>query len=228
VSTAVGQASARRSSQYRADHVRDRPWGVSSKCWEPSQSGMSQPSSADRTEQPLTPDTQVTTSVGITLTSLSTFPSSTLPVMGQGYSGSPSFGILSTYPPTPCGLATFSAALANGLEANGADVSVVRVSDGPPSPGARVIGELVNDSPPSVAACAELLNQSDVAVIQHEYGIYGGLDGDEVVDIIDGLRVPSIVIAHTILKDPTPHQRSVLEGVAARADQVIVNKRGKQ
>jgi glycosyltransferase involved in cell wall biosynthesis len=73
-----------------------------------------------------------------------------------------------------------------------------------------------------VAACAELLNRSDVAVIQHEYGIYGGVDGDEVVDIIEGLRVPSIVIAHTILKDPTPHQRSVLEAVAALADQVVV------
>jgi glycosyltransferase involved in cell wall biosynthesis len=67
-----------------------------------------------------------------------------------------------------------------------------------------------------------LLNQSDVAIIQHEYGIYGGVDGDEVLDVIDGLRVPLIVIAHTILKDPTRHQRSVLEEVAARADQIIV------
>ncbi len=142
--------------------------------------------------------------------------------MEQGFSGPLSFGILSTYPPTPCGLATFSAALANGLTANGADVSVVRISDGPPSASTPVIGELVNGSPASVAACAELLNRSDVAVIQHEYGIYGGVDGDEVVDIIEGLRVPSIVIAHTILKDPTPHQRSVLEAVAALADQVVV------
>ena len=142
--------------------------------------------------------------------------------MDQRFSGPLSFGILSTYPPTPCGLATFSAALANGLTANGADVSVVRVSDGPPSASTPVIGELVNGSPASVAACAELLNRSDVAVIQHEYGIYGGVDGDEVVDIIEGLRVPSIVIAHTILKDPTPHQRSVLEAVAALADQVVV------
>jgi polysaccharide biosynthesis protein PslF len=141
---------------------------------------------------------------------------------GQGLSGTPSFGILSTYPPTPCGLATFSAALAHGLTANGADVSVVRVSDGPRTSSTPVIGELVNGSPASVAASVELLNQSDVAIIQHEYGIYGGVDGSEVVDIIDGLRVPSIVIAHTILKDPTPHQRSVLKAVAARADQVIV------
>ena len=142
--------------------------------------------------------------------------------MEQGFSGPLSFGILSTYPPTPCGLATFTAALANGLTANGADVSVVRISDGPPSTSTPVIGELVNGSPASVAGCAELLNRSDVAVIQHEYGIYGGVDGDEVVDIIEGLCVPSIVIAHTILKDPTPHQRSVLETVTALADQVVV------
>jgi len=110
------------------------------------------------------------------LTTLSTFPSSTFPVMSQGFSGAPSFGILSTYPPTPCGLATFSAALANGLGTHGADVGVVRVADGPPSDSARVIGELVNGSPASVTACTELLNRSDVAVIQHEYGNpYGGV-----------------------------------------------------
>jgi polysaccharide biosynthesis protein PslF len=108
------------------------------------------------------------------------------------------------------------------LSANGADVSVVRVADGSPSRSPRVIGELVNGSATSVAASSELLNQSDVAVIQHEYGIYGGVDGDEVVDIIGGLRIPSIVVAHTILKDPTPHQRSVLEAVAALAHQVVV------
>jgi glycosyltransferase involved in cell wall biosynthesis len=142
--------------------------------------------------------------------------------LARGSGGSPSFGILSTYPPTACGLATFSAALADGLARNGADVSVVRIADGSSTSSARVIGELVNDSPTSVAASSELLNRSDVAVVQHEYGIYGGSDGDEVVDIVAGLTVPSIVVAHTILKDPTPHQRSVLVAVAELADQVVV------
>jgi polysaccharide biosynthesis protein PslF len=48
----------------------------------------------------------------------------------QHFSYMPSFGILGTYSPTPCGLATFSEALANGLTARGADVSVVRIADG--------------------------------------------------------------------------------------------------
>jgi glycosyltransferase involved in cell wall biosynthesis len=156
------------------------------------------------------------------LKTLSTLPSLTFPVVSQGFSGPLSVGILSTHPPTPCGLATFSAALADGLTANGADVSVVRVADQSPPTSPRVIGELVNGSSSSVAASAELLNGSDVAVIQHEYGIYGGVDGDEVVDIVGALRIPSIVVAHTVLKDPTPHQRSVLEELAAQADHVVV------
>jgi polysaccharide biosynthesis protein PslF len=139
----------------------------------------------------------------------------------QRFSHSPRIGILSTYPPTPCGLATFSAALSRGLSEHGADVSVVRVADGLPSSDARVIGELVNGSA-SADLCAGMLNDSDVAVIQHEYGIYGGTDGDQVVDVIGELRVPSIVVAHTIPKDPSAHQRSVLEAVAAAADRVVV------
>jgi polysaccharide biosynthesis protein PslF len=85
-----------------------------------------------------------------------------------------------------------------------------------------VIGELLNGSATSVAATSELLNESDIAVVQHEYGIYGGVDGDEVVEIIGGLRIPSIVVAHTVLKDPTAHQRSLLEAIAAMAAQVVV------
>lgn len=69
---------------------------------------MSQQSAADRAAQPLEPDTQVTTAVEITFSSFSTFRPSTVHVVGQGFSGSPSFGILSTYPPILCGLATFT------------------------------------------------------------------------------------------------------------------------
>jgi glycosyltransferase involved in cell wall biosynthesis len=134
------------------------------------------------------------------------------------------FGILSTFPPTACGLATFSAALAAGLAANGADVRVVRVADDERTAAAsdQVVGELVNNSARSVAASIDLLSECDVAVVQHEYGLYGGTDGDEVLEILGGLEVPSIVIAHTILSRPTPHQQTVLNDVAALANQVVV------
>jgi polysaccharide biosynthesis protein PslF len=147
-----------------------------------------------------------------------------LPIEGLDGRGR-SFGILSSFPPTPCGLATFTAALASGLAANDVEVGVVRVVDDgcvPTPHGDRVVGELVNGSRHSLVQSSDWLNQFDVAVIQHEYGLYGGADGEEVLEILGGLHVPSIVIAHTILKNPTPHQRIVLNEVAALADRVIV------
>lgn len=146
-----------------------------------------------------------------------------LPIEGLG-GRARSFGILSSFPPTACGLATFTAALATGLAANDTQVGVVRVVDaeGPASQSDRVAGELVNGSRRSLVASSALLNEFDVAVVQHEYGLYGGTDGDDVLEILGDLHVPSIVIAHTILAAPTPHQRSVLNEVACLADQVVV------
>ncbi|WP_243841396.1 glycosyltransferase [Mycobacterium sp. DL592] len=146
----------------------------------------------------------------------------TYPAAPQHIRAAKRVGIVSTYPPTRCGLAFFSAALADGLRANGVDVAVVRIADGTPADDDTVAGELVSNSPASTAACAELLNSCDVAVIQHEYGIYGGADGEDVIELIGGLRVPSIVILHTVLTEPTPHQQFVLETVAAAADHVVV------
>ena len=160
--------------------------------------------------------------MGIILNAPSLFQPLIAPFGMQHFSYMPSFGILGTYAPTPCGLATFSAALADGLTARGADVNVVRIADGDISDAPYVTGELMSGSTSSIEATCELLNHNDVVVVQHEYGIYGGPDGDEVVRIMSGLRVPSIVVVHTVLKDPTPHQRSVLESVMASADQVVV------
>lgn len=137
-------------------------------------------------------------------------------------SGPPRVGILTTYPPTPCGLATYSAALAAAMSDDGADVNVVRVADGQVSSNGRVIGELVGDSPASIAAASELLNEGHIAIIQLHEGVYGGRDGVDIVEVMSGLRVPSIVVFHTLAKEPTPHQRSVLEAVVGLADQLVV------
>jgi glycosyltransferase involved in cell wall biosynthesis len=104
-------------------------------------------------------------------------------------------------------------------------VGVVRVVDAASAQNQqndRVVGELVNGSSHSLSASSDSLNQFDVAVIQHEYGLYGGPDGEDVLETIGGLRIPSIVIAHTILRNPTPHQRSVLNEVVALADRTVV------
>ncbi|MGB7360270.1 MAG: glycosyltransferase [Mycobacterium sp.] len=151
-----------------------------------------------------------------------TFQSILAPAARQSLSKTVRFGVLSTYPPTPCGLARFSAGLSSALSGHGSEVGVVRVADDSAPAGSQVVAELVNGSARSVAECAEALNLRDVAVIQHDYDIYGGADGAEVLDILEQLRVPSIVVAHTVLKNPTPHQRQVFETITAKADRVVV------
>lgn len=134
----------------------------------------------------------------------------------------PRVGILSTYPPTQCGLATFSAALAAGLATEGASAAVVRVADGTRTESDLVVGELRSGDRSSLLHASSLLNECDLAIVQHEYGLYGGPDGDEVLDVLASLQVPSILIAHTVLTEPTPHQRLVLETAVKLADRVVV------
>jgi glycosyltransferase involved in cell wall biosynthesis len=136
--------------------------------------------------------------------------------------GGRSFGILSTFPPTACGIATFSAALAAGLIAHGATVDVVRADEGEDVDDPLVVASLGRNGPDGLAAGVEALNRVDVAIVQHEYGIYGGRDGAEVVDVLDALTVPSVVIAHTVVRQPTANQRLVLERVCDAADAVVV------
>jgi glycosyltransferase involved in cell wall biosynthesis len=132
------------------------------------------------------------------------------------------YALLSTYPPTQCGLATFTAALLEHLAQPGDQVAVVRVLDEPaPCPADEVVHDLVAGSVASASAAAAVLNSFDVVIVQHEYGIYGGPDGQDVVSLLDALYVPSIVVLHTVLARPTPRQRVILDEVIAAASVVV-------
>src|SRR3954468_13803291 len=129
------------------------------------------------------------------------------------------FGFLSTHPPTRCGLATFNSALAANLGTGG----VVRVAatgdDLTPAPG--VVHTWTATTPVGWRDSAEVLNTFDVAIVQHEYGIYPGRDGGEVLSLLRRLTVPSIVVLHTVLARPSPRQKSLLEQIVAAAGPVV-------
>ena len=135
---------------------------------------------------------------------------------------SASFGFLSSFPPTQCGLATFTAALEAEIAAAGHATGVVRVLERPAAlTGSKVVQHMVHGEPGAVERSAAALNAFDVAVVQHEYGIYDGADGDSVVELLDLLRVPSIVVLHTVLVEPTAHQREVLDAIGRRASALV-------
>ena len=135
------------------------------------------------------------------------------------------YGFLSTYPPTQCGLATFTAALMRSLVSPefGDSAGVVRVVDTPVrSQAPEVVGHLHTQAPAAHLAAATALNTFDIAVVQHEFGIFGGPDGDQLLAVLDAVRVPVITVAHIVPASPTPHQREVLEQVVAASAAVVV------
>src|SRR5581483_5124399 len=77
----------------------------------------------------------------------------------------------------------------------------------------------------SASAAAEILNSFDVVIVQHEYGIYGGPDGQDVISLLEALYVPVIVVLHTVLARPTWRQRTILDEVIAAASVVVTMTR---
>ncbi|MDG5487924.1 glycosyltransferase family 4 protein [Sphingomonas sp. BGYR3] len=65
--------------------------------------------------------------------------------------------------------------------------------------------------------------------VQHEYGIYGGAAGEHLLALIDRLTIPVVVMLHTILEQPSPDERRVIEALIARAARVMVMaERGRE
>jgi len=134
------------------------------------------------------------------------------------------YGFLSTHPPTRCGLATFNSALAAGLTAGDATGGVVRVTDAidrrsATRPDVAHTWQAGDDG--GWRAAADALNAYDVAIVQHEYGIYPGADGADVLRLMRRLTGPSIVVLHTVLSRPTARQKSLLEAIVSAADAAV-------
>ena len=134
---------------------------------------------------------------------------------------------IGTYAPTQCGLATFTSALRNSMSPglNLAASPVIRVLDAPPVTDAPQPCEVgyawLHGDRNAVERVVDILDDCDICIIQHEYGIFDGPNGDAIIDVIRRSPAPTIVVLHTVLARPNRAQRSVLEAVVDAADVVV-------
>jgi glycosyltransferase involved in cell wall biosynthesis len=130
-----------------------------------------------------------------------------------------------TFPPTRCGLATFTQSLMEAVAAprSGRSAGVIRVLEAPEPPRHHeVVAEWVATDPTSRSKALNALREFDVAILQHEYGIYPGADGEEVVGFLRACPIPVVTVLHTVLADPTANQSKVLDQVIELSDMVVV------
>ena len=135
--------------------------------------------------------------------------------------------IVSTYPPRACGIGTFAADVRGALlRLDGIDrVEKIVVVNEPSSPQrSGLVATVAQAVRGDYVRAARILSRLDVDVVllQHEYGIFGGRDGEYVASLTEGLAQPLVVTLHTVLSEPTPHQAQVLAALCRQAELVIV------
>ena len=140
----------------------------------------------------------------------------------------PRIGIISTFPPTRCGIARFSSALVSSLGeiAPDLDVDLVRLIDGrPPTSALGQVGmEIDPNSAVSIRAAARHLDRCDVVILQHEYGIFGDNDGESVLELVDSIERPLITVAHTVVSSPSDRQREIMERLHETSRLVVLSE----
>lgn len=135
-----------------------------------------------------------------------------------------SYGFVSTYPPTRSGPAVFGTGLYRALMSGTGDTArVIRLVDAAqPRPAQEVVAQLVAGDADSVRGALAVLNECDVAIMQHELSGYGAPDGSGLLALLDALKIPSVVVLHSVPAEPAAAERAVLEGLMAKADAVVV------
>ncbi len=137
-------------------------------------------------------------------------------------------GIVGNHAPRQCGIAAFTTDLREALASAcpSLDSFVVAMNDPgrvyayPPA----VRCEIAECESVAYRRAAEFLNHSgaDVVSLQHEYGIFGGRAGSDIVPLLQSLRVPVVTTLHTVLAEPDPSQRAVLDAIARVSSRLVV------
>jgi glycosyltransferase involved in cell wall biosynthesis len=132
------------------------------------------------------------------------------------------------YEPRRCGIATFTTDLCEAVagEIPAAECIAGAVNDRvqgykyPP----RVRFELLEKDLDSYRRAADFLNfnNTQVLCVQHEFGIYGGSAGSHLLALLKEVRMPVVTTLHTVLREPDPAQRKVMEELVQRSDRVVV------
>lgn len=135
---------------------------------------------------------------------------------------------IGSYPPRECGIATFNRDLTQAVDRlnplHATRVVAVREGNAYYDYGPEVMAEIERDDLESYRAAADAINGSkvDVVSLQHEFGLFGGEWGCYLLELTQRLAKPLVVTLHTVLPEPEPGARAVVQALAAGSERVVV------
>lgn len=80
------------------------------------------------------------------------------------------------------------------------------------------------DTESHTALATELNNNPRVTgiIIEHEYGIFGGEHGENLLYFLNTYTKPIVITLHTVLPEPNEHMRLVTNHIVKRVDKIVV------
>jgi glycosyltransferase involved in cell wall biosynthesis len=141
---------------------------------------------------------------------------------------------VSDYLPRMCGIATFTHDLRGAVAAQNphAECGVLAINDVPEGYdyGPEVQFELQEQRLRDYQEAVNFVrfNGFDAICLQHEFGIYGGRSGSHILAILREVDLPVVTTLHTILEEPAPDQRRVMDEIVRQSERLVVmTERGR-
>jgi glycosyltransferase involved in cell wall biosynthesis len=135
---------------------------------------------------------------------------------------------IGNYLPRRCGIATFTHDIHRAVSTARPDLETCvvamtdadRTYDYPPAVRFEIHDETIGD----YVKAAEFLNGSgfDVVCLQHEYGIFGGEAGANIIELLSRLEMPVVTTLHTVLAKPTAVQQNVMDRIIDISAKIVV------
>src|SRR5215216_3180314 len=135
---------------------------------------------------------------------------------------------IGNYLPRKCGIATFTSDLCESFTEEFPEIQALVLAMNDTDEGyeypEQVRYELQQDDPLDYEHAANFLNQQDVNVInlQHEFGIFGGIAGSHILQLLRNVSAPVVITLHTILEKPQPEQLHVLKEIVRLSNRLVV------
>lgn len=143
--------------------------------------------------------------------------------------GQEKIGIIGNYLPRRCGIATFTTDLSKAIrnelcgENRLINIAMNDREEGYDYP-SEVKLTIQEDNREEYIKVARYLNENEyrAVIVQHEYGIYGGADGEYIIELMKRLEMPVLTNLHTVLENPSFGQRKVMNALAKYSEKLLV------
>ncbi|MDH7571724.1 MAG: glycosyltransferase, partial [Armatimonadota bacterium] len=139
-----------------------------------------------------------------------------------------SVAYVATYPPAECGIATFTRDLVTAIQrfTPFSEPRVIAINEEGQflRYDQRYVKHTISkQDPESYQEAASYINNEpvDVVSIQHEFGIFGGPEGEYLIDFLAAIEKPIVTTLHTAVQKPWGTMRASVEAIFRYSDSVV-------